>query len=112
MKIATQGNYTTAHNLPLKSLTEGTSSTFQQSTIFYIVSSASKSWTIMKIAAQILQFSTERHSDVTSKSDAEELEWENIVTAPRVQLALRRLAIEARRQNSVGETEEGGFAVE
>ena len=42
----------------------------------------------------------------------DELEWRDIVSIPRVRHALRRLAAEARRQYSAGETEEGGFAVE
>lgn len=42
----------------------------------------------------------------------DELEWDNIVNSPRVLHGLRRLAAEARRQEILGEIEEGGFAVE
>lgn len=42
----------------------------------------------------------------------DELEWHRIVHTPRVRNGLRRLATEARRQITAGETEEGGFAVE
>jgi hypothetical protein len=41
-----------------------------------------------------------------------ELEWDAIVSKPQAQQALRRLAAEAREQDTVGETEEGGFVLE
>jgi len=46
------------------------------------------------------------------EEEAEEREWHAIVNKPHVQLALRRMAEEVRRQIAAGETEEGGFAVE
>lgn len=46
------------------------------------------------------------------EEEAEEREWDAIVSQPHVQQALRRMAAEARRQYYAGETEEGGFAVE
>ncbi len=42
----------------------------------------------------------------------DEQEWDEIVSKPRVQKALRILAEEARQQEAAGETEEGGFAIE
>lgn len=42
----------------------------------------------------------------------DELEWDNIVSQPRVQRGLSRLAADIRRQIAAGEIEEGGFAVE
>jgi hypothetical protein len=47
-----------------------------------------------------------------AKRTIEEVEWNNIINTPHVRDGLRRLAREARRQFAVGETEEGGFAVE
>ncbi len=46
------------------------------------------------------------------EEEAEEREWESIVSKPHVQQALRRMAAEARQQYYAGETEEGGFAIE
>jgi hypothetical protein len=48
----------------------------------------------------------------SEEEEAEEREWEAIVSQPHVQQALRRMVSEVRRQIAVGETEEGGFAVE
>ncbi len=42
----------------------------------------------------------------------EELEWDTLFARPHVQEGLNRLAREAERQFSMGEMEEGGFAVE
>jgi hypothetical protein len=44
--------------------------------------------------------------------EAEEGEWNSIVSKPHVRQALRRMAAEARRQYYAGETEEGGFGLE
>ena len=46
------------------------------------------------------------------EEEAEEQEWDTIVSKPRVRQALRRIAAEARRQYYAGETEEGGFGLE
>ena len=46
------------------------------------------------------------------EEEAEEREWDAIVSKPHVLAALRRLADEALEQDAAGETEEGGFAVE
>ena len=46
------------------------------------------------------------------EEEAEEQEWQAIISKPHVQQALRRMAAEARRQYYAGETEEGGFAIE
>lgn len=48
----------------------------------------------------------------TEEEEAEEREWESIISKLHVQDALRRMAAEARRQIALGETEEGGFAIE
>lgn len=40
------------------------------------------------------------------EEDAEEREWDSIVSKPHVRQALRRMAAEARRQYYAGETEE------
>ncbi len=50
--------------------------------------------------------------DSVEDDEAEEREWDSIVSKPYVRQALRRMAAEARRQYYAGETEEGGFAVE
>ena len=44
--------------------------------------------------------------------EIEEQEWEAIINKPRVQKKLLALAEEAWKEYEVGETEEGGFAVE
>lgn len=49
---------------------------------------------------------------IIEEEQAEEREWESIVSKPHVRQALRRIAAEARQQYYAGETEEGGFAVE
>ena len=46
------------------------------------------------------------------EEEAEEQEWNAIVSKPHVRRALRRMAAEARRQYYAGETKEGGFAIE
>jgi len=46
------------------------------------------------------------------EEEAEEREWDSIVSKPHVRQALRRMAAEARRQYYAGETEEGGFGLE
>ena len=46
------------------------------------------------------------------EEEAEEREWDAIVSKPHVRRALRRMAAEARRQYYAGETKEGGFAIE
>ncbi len=46
------------------------------------------------------------------EEEAEEREWDNIVSKPNVRQALQRMAAEARRQYYAGETEEGGFGLE
>jgi hypothetical protein len=46
------------------------------------------------------------------EEEAEEREWDSIVSKPHVRNALRRMAAEARRQYYAGETEEGGFGLE
>jgi hypothetical protein len=48
----------------------------------------------------------------TEEEEAEEREWDSIVSKPHVRQALRRMAAEARRQYYTGETEEGGFGLE
>ncbi len=55
--------------------------------------------------------SREENIALSAESD-EEREWEAIVRKPHVRNALRRLAAEALQQDTVGETEEGGFVVE
>lgn len=57
------------------------------------------------------------HYDIGPKrtieeEEAEEREWDSIVSKPHVRQALRRMAAEARRQYYAGETEEGGFGLE
>ena len=42
----------------------------------------------------------------------DEQEWDEIVSKPRVQQALRTLAEEAQKYEATGETVEGGFAIE
>jgi hypothetical protein len=44
--------------------------------------------------------------------EIEEREWEQIVSKPHARAAVRTLAEEAFREYQLGETEEGGFAVE
>ena|SRR5437764_7104063 len=56
--------------------------------------------------------SMKENSDSVPKRTTEEVEWNKIINTPHVRDGLRRLAREARRQFAVGETEEGGFAVE
>jgi len=46
------------------------------------------------------------------EEEAEEREWDAIVSQPHVQQALRRMAAEVRRQIASGEIEEGGFVIE
>lgn len=46
------------------------------------------------------------------EEEAEEREWHTILNQPRVQEGLLRLAEGIRRQIALGETEEGGFAIE
>ena len=46
------------------------------------------------------------------EEEAEEREWDTIVSKPHVRNALRRMAAEARRQYYAGETQEGGFGLE
>ena len=46
------------------------------------------------------------------EEEAEEREWNSIVSKPHVQQALRRMAAEARQQYYAGEIEEGGFGLE
>lgn len=46
------------------------------------------------------------------EEEAEEREWESIVSKSHVRDALRRMAAEARQQYSARETEEGGFGLE
>src|SRR5216684_3234208 len=46
------------------------------------------------------------------EEEAEEREWDSIVSKPHVRQALRRMAAEARQQYYAGETEEGGFGLE
>lgn len=46
------------------------------------------------------------------EEEAEEREWDTIVSKPHVRRALRRMAAEARQQYYAGETKEGGFAIE
>lgn len=41
--------------------------------------------------------------------EIEEQEWDAIVSKPRVQARLRELGKQAREEEKVGETEEGGF---
>jgi hypothetical protein len=55
---------------------------------------------------------TKDEDDMALQSAIDELDWHNIVDTPHVQRGLRRLAAEARRKASVGDFEEGGFAVE
>jgi hypothetical protein len=49
--------------------------------------------------------------DIALPTVYEEQQWNDIVHTPRVRRNLRRLAAEARRQFTVGETEEGGFGL-
>ena len=44
--------------------------------------------------------------------ELEKQEWQAIVSTPRVQHALRRMATEALRQDTSGETEDGGWDIE
>jgi len=46
------------------------------------------------------------------EEEAEEREWDAIVSQLHVQQALRRMAAEVRRQIASGEIEEGGFVIE
>lgn len=46
------------------------------------------------------------------EEEAEEREWESIVSKPHVRDVLRRMAAEARQQYYARETEEGGFGLE
>jgi hypothetical protein len=58
---------------------------------------------------------TYRHLElrrIIKEEEAEEREWDSIVSKPHVKHALRRMAAEARRQYHAGETKEGGFGVE
>ena len=69
----------------------------------------------MQLAIRRLQsLPDERQNDMAERilDEIDELEWDAIVSRPEVRQALRRLAVEARRQDAAGETEEGGFALE
>jgi hypothetical protein len=44
--------------------------------------------------------------------EAEEREWNAIVSQPHVRQALRHMAAQARQQYYAGNTEEGGFAID
>jgi hypothetical protein len=46
------------------------------------------------------------------EEEAEEREWDSIVSQPHVRQALRRMSAEVRRQIASGEIEEGGFEIE
>jgi len=46
------------------------------------------------------------------EEEAEEREWDAIVSQPHVRQALRRMAAEVRRQITSGEIEEGSFEIE
>ncbi len=46
------------------------------------------------------------------EEEAEEREWHAIISQPHVQQGLLHLAEGIRRQIALGETEEGGFAIE
>ena len=46
------------------------------------------------------------------EEEAEEREWDSIVSKSHVREALRRMAAEARQQYYAGEIEEGGFGLE
>lgn len=48
---------------------------------------------------------------IVSPTVSEEQRWKDIINTPRVRRNLRRLAAEARRQFTSGETEEGGFGL-
>jgi transposase InsO family protein len=46
------------------------------------------------------------------EEEAEEREWDSIVSQPHVREALGRMSAEVRRQIASGEIEEGGFEIE
>jgi|SRR5215467_12085168 len=55
---------------------------------------------------------TSHHAPIIDEEQAEEREWDAIVSKPNVLAALRRMAVEARKGYYAGETKEGGFAIE
>jgi hypothetical protein len=113
VNIVIQENVTTARNTDralLVGLLKYTASTLRQSTInIQPGNSTLESWGARIVISSDIPSMKDDDIDLESKSEAE---WHTIVSTPHVRDALRRLAAEARRQASAGETEEGGFAVE
>ncbi len=114
MNININRNVTTADSRGTSSLPDFakyTSSTLHDSNIdVQLGNSTLEVWNTRGVVSSHTSSMNEDSANDLERRD--ELEWHGIVHTPRVRNALRRLAAEAKRQTSRGETEEGGFAVE
>ena len=65
-----------------------------------------------KVQAHIRAYHAVVPMRTIEEEEAEEREWDAIVSQPHVRQALRRMAAEVRQQIVSGEIEEGGFVIE
>src|SRR2546425_5976066 len=95
--------------------TSSTADTFASVSLWAAASNSQPSAriTLNMVAAVVEAERIVRETSRTVKEEeAEEREWDAIVSKPHVRAASRRMAAKARREYYAGETEEGGFAVE
>src|SRR5437588_4070722 len=101
----------TADKIDFRSLLYSTSSTYHQSRVLLTSGNpTSEGWpapTLQVKDAYIRVYHALIPKRSIEEEEAEEREWDSIVSKPHVRQALRRMAAEARRQYYAGETEEG-----